>query len=155
MNVSPYLNFDGSCAEAMAFYAQVFQGTIVHQSTFGEIPPDPNMPPLPVSAKNRIMHAHLQFGSNNIMASDTLPVVDGMDAQACGGGYQKPQGLWISIGVDSVAEGQRVFDALATGGTIAMPFAATFWSAGFGMVTDRFAIPWMVNVASSTDVEVP
>ena len=43
MNVSPYLNFDGNCAEAMAFYAQVFQGTIVHQSTFGEIPPDPNM----------------------------------------------------------------------------------------------------------------
>ena len=149
MNVSPYLNFDGNCAEAMAFYAQVFQGTIVHQSTFGDIPPDPNMPPLPESAKNRIMHAHLQFGSNNIMASDTLPVVDGVDAQACGGGYQKPQGLWISIGVDSVAEGQRVFDALATGGTIAMPFAATFWSAGFGMVTDRFAIPWMVNVAGA------
>ena len=98
MNVSPYLNFDGNCAEAMAFYAQVFQGTIVHQSTFGEIPPDPHMPPLPESAQNRIMHAHLQFGSNNIMASDTLPAVEGMDAQACGGGYQKPQGLWISIG---------------------------------------------------------
>ena len=148
MNVSPYLNFDGNCAEAMAFYAQVFQGTIVHQSTFGEIPPDPNMPPLPESAQNRIMHAHLQFGSNNIMASDTMPVVDGVDAQACGGGYQKPQGMWISIGVDSAAEGQRVFDALAAGGTVAMPFTATFWSSGFGMVTDRFAIPWMVNVAS-------
>ena len=148
MNVSPYLNFDGSCAEAMAFYAQVFQGTIVHQSTFGEIPPDPHMPPLPESAQNRIMHAHLQFGSNNIMASDTMPVVDGVDAQACGGGYQKPQGMWISIGVDSAAEGQRVFDALAAGGTVAMPFTATFWSSGFGMVTDRFAIPWMVNVAS-------
>ena len=57
--------------------------------------------------------------------------------------------MWISIGVDSAAEGQRVFDALATGGIITMPFAATFWSAGFGMVTDRFAIPWMVNVASA------
>ena len=148
MNVSPYLNFDGNCAEAMAFYAQVFQGTIVHQSTFGDIPPDPNMPPLPESANNRIMLAHLQFGSNNIMASDTMPVVDGVDAQACGGGYQKPQGMWISIGVDSAAEGQRVFDALAAGGTVAMPFTATFWSSGFGMVTDRFAIPWMVNVAS-------
>ena len=148
MYVSPYLNFDGNCAEAMAFYAQVFQGTIVHQSTFGEIPPAPQMPPLPESAQNRIMHAHLQFGSNNIMASDTMPVVDGVDAQACGGGYQKPQGIWISIGVDSAAEGQRVFNALAAGGTVAMPFTATFWSSGFGMVTDRFAIPWMVNVAS-------
>ena len=127
MNVSPYLNFDGNCAEAMAFYAQVFQGTIVHQSTFGEIPPDPNMPPLPEFAKTRIMHAHLQFGSNNIMASDTMPSIDGMNAQACGGGYQKPQGMWISIGVDSAAEGQRVFDTLATDGIITMPFAATFW----------------------------
>ena len=148
MNVSPYLNFDGNCAEAMAFYAQVFQGTIVHQSTFGDIPPDPNMPPLPESAKNRIMHAHLQFGSNNIMASDTLPAVEGMDAQACGGGYHKPQGMWVSIGVDSFAEGQRVFDGLAQGGQVSMPYAATFWSPGFGMVTDRFGTPWMVNVKS-------
>ena len=149
MNITPYLNFDGQCAEAMAFYAQVFQGHIVHQSTFSEMPADPNMPPLPDAAKNRIMHAHLQFGSNNIMASDTMPILPGMDAQACGGGYQKPQGLWISIGVDSADEGQRVFAALAEGGNVSMPFAATFWSEGFGMVTDRYAIPWMVNVASA------
>ena len=149
MNITPYLNFDGNCAEAMAFYAQVFQGHIVYQSTFGEMPADPNMPPLPDAAKNRIMHAHLQFGSNSLMASDTMPILPGMDAQACGGGYQKPQGLWISIGVDSAAEGQRVFDALAAGGHVTMPFAATFWSEGFGMVTDRYATPWMVNVASA------
>ena len=42
---------------------------------------------------------------------------------------------------------QRVFDALAVGGQVTMPFAATFWSPGFGMVTDRFGTPWMVNVA--------
>ena len=97
MNIAPYLNFDGTCAEAMAFYAQVFQGTIVHQSTFGEMPPDPNMPPLPESAMGRIMHAHLQFGHNNIMASDSFPSIPGMDEQACVGGYQKPQGLWVSM----------------------------------------------------------
>ena len=53
----------------------------------------------------------------------------------------------LSIGVGSMAEGQRVFDALAAGGQVTMPFAATFWSPGFGMVTDRFGTPWMVNVA--------
>ena len=53
----------------------------------------------------------------------------------------------MSIGVGSMAEGQRVFDALAAGGQVTMPFAATFWSPGFGMVTDRFGTPWMVNVA--------
>ena len=53
----------------------------------------------------------------------------------------------MSIGVADTAEGQRVFKALADGGQVAMPFEKTFWSEGFGMVTDRFGTPWMVNVA--------
>ncbi len=57
MQFTPYLNFDGNCAEAFAFYAKLFGGTIVHQSTFGEIPPSENMPPLPEAAKSRIMDA--------------------------------------------------------------------------------------------------
>ena len=143
MNITPYLNFDGNCAEAFDFYKDLFKGQIVHSSTFGEIPPDENMPPMPPDAKSRIMHVHLQVGQQALMGSDTLP-------GACSGGpggYSKPQGLWVSIGVGSMAEGQRVFDALAAGGQVTMPFAATFWSPGFGMVTDRFGTPWMVNVA--------
>ena len=61
MQFTPYLNFDGNCAEAFAFYAKLFGGTIVHQSTFGEIPPSENMPPLPEAAKSRIMHVQLQI----------------------------------------------------------------------------------------------
>ena len=93
------------------------------------------------------MHAHLQIGAQSLMASDTMPAMPGQSAESCGG-YQKPQGLWVSIGVDSAAEGERVFKALAQGGQVTMPFAATFWSPGFGMVTDRFGTPWMVNVVS-------
>ena len=148
MQFVPYLNFDGQCAEAMAFYARLFGGQLVHQMTFADMPPGEGMPPLPESAKNRLMHAHLQVGAQAIMASDTLPAVPGQSAEACGGGYVKPQGLWVSIGVDSAAEGQRVFDGLAEGGQVTMPYAATFWSPGFGMVTDRFGTPWMVNVAT-------
>ena len=143
MQFSPYLNFDGNCAEAFAFYKDVFNGTVVHQSTFGEMPPDPDMPPLPAEAKHRVMHVHLQVGQQALMGSDAMPGA----GEACAGGYSKPQGLWVSIGVGSMAEGQRVFDALAAGGQVTMPFAATFWSPGFGMVTDRFGTPWMVNVA--------
>ncbi|VCU71092.1 hypothetical protein PIGHUM_03172 [Pigmentiphaga humi] len=147
MQFVPYLNFDGDCAEAMAFYAELFGGRVVHQSTFGEIPPGSGMPPLPEAAKNRLMHAQLQVGQQTIMASDTLPATPEQPAEACAGGYLKPQGMWVSICVDSAAEGQRVFDGLARGGQVAMPFQATFWSSGFGMVTDRFGTPWMVNVA--------
>ena len=146
MQFIPYLNFDGNCAEAMAFYAKVFGGQILHQMRFADMPPSEGMPPLPEAAKNRLMHAHLQVGEQTIMASDTMPAVPGQ-AEVCAGGYQKPPGLWVSISVDSHAEGQRVFDALAPGGQVTMPYAATFWSPGFGMVTDRFGTPWMVNVA--------
>jgi len=148
MQFVPYLNFDGTCAEAMAFYARLFGGQIVFQSTFGDMPPGEGMPPLPESARNRLMHARLEVGAQSLMASDTLPAVEGMDPEACGGGYRKPQGLWVSIGVETEAEGKRVFDGLAEGGQVSMPFAKTFWSPGFGMVTDRFGTPWMVNVAA-------
>ncbi|MNZ97182.1 hypothetical protein D3C78_1164070 [compost metagenome] len=144
MQFIPYLNFDGNCAEAMAFYAQLFGGKIMHQMTFGEMPPGEDMPALPDSAKSLIMHAHLQIGEQALMASDAMPTVPGA-TEVCAGGYLKPQGLWVSISVDSAAEGQRVFDALAPGGQVTMPYAATFWSPGFGMVTDRFGTPWMLN----------
>lgn len=147
MQFVPYLNFDGNCAEAMAFYAQLFGGQIVAQSTFGEMPPQAGMPALPAAVQSRLMHASLQVGEQTLMASDTLPAVPGLDSEACGGGYCKPQGMWVSIGVETEAEGRRVFDGLAEGGEVSMPFSPTFWSAGFGMVCDRFGTPWMVNVA--------
>jgi PhnB protein len=139
MQFIPYLNFNGNCAEAMAFYAQLFGGTIVHQSTFGETP---GFEQMPEAGKRCIMHAHLQIKDQALMASDATD-------NCGGGGYQPAQGMWISIAVDDVAEGRRVFGALAEGGRVAMPFDATFWSPGFGMVTDRFNTPWMVNVRAA------
>ena len=141
MQFTPYLNFDGNCAEAFAFYAKLFGGNIVFQGTFAEMPASEGMPAIPESARQRIMHMHLQVKEWSLMGSDTMP---GMDA-ACGG-YRSAQGMWVSIQADSVAEGRRLFDALAAGGATVMPFAATFWSEGFGMARDRFGTPWMVNV---------
>ncbi len=149
MQFTPYLNFDGNCAEAFAFYAKLFGGTIVYQGTFGEMPAQEGMPPLPEAAKSRIMHVHLQIKEQSLMGSDTMPVAPGQDPDTCGGGYQKPQGLWVSIQAADAAEGKRLFDALAQGGQAVMPFAATFWSPGFGMTRDRFGTPWMVNVAQA------
>ena len=73
--------------------------------------------------------------------------------------FQDPIYLLVALGVSVVlffpfvrriiGRSKRVFDALAAGGQVTMPFAATFWSPGFGMVTDRFGTPWMVNVAST------
>ena len=58
---------------------------------------------------------------------------------------QKPQGFNVLATVPELPEAERVFTALARDGTVVMPFGPTFWAHGFGMCTDRFGVPWMVN----------
>ncbi len=139
MKFTPYLNFDGNCAEAFAFYAATFKGTIVEQITFADMP---DGPPIPMEAQHQIMHASLKIGEQTIMGSDAFP-----NAEAgCAGAYQKPQGLWLCVDLETVEEAQEVFNTLSEGGQIQMPFEPTFWSKGFGMVADRFGTPWMIGV---------
>jgi PhnB protein len=54
----------------------------------------------------------------------------------------------VSLHLKDIVEGERIFNTLAEGGTVQMPFEKTFWSPGFGMCIDRFGIPWMVNCES-------
>ena len=49
------------------------------------------------------------------------------------------------INVESPAEAERIFTALKENGRVTMPFGETFWAVRFGMLVDRFGIPWMVN----------
>ena len=51
----------------------------------------------------------------------------------------------VCIGVDTAEEAERIFEALSKGGNVGMPIAETFWAKRFGMVTDRFGTPWLVN----------
>jgi PhnB protein len=60
------------------------------------------------------------------------------------------RGVAVNVTVNDVTEAKRVFDALAAGGTVTMPLAETFWSPLFGMCTDRFGTPWMVNTAPAS-----
>jgi PhnB protein len=59
--------------------------------------------------------------------------------------YQAPKGFAVTISVKQVREAERIFNELADGGTVTMPLQETFWATRFGMLTDRFGIPWMVN----------
>lgn len=131
VKVTPYLNFNGQCAEAFRFYEQLFGGKIEYLATFGETPAMENVP---AEMSDRVMHATLTFGGQSLMGSDGMP-----------DRYQKPQGTYVSLHFKDTAEGERIFNALAENGSVEMPFEKTFWAAGFGMLTDRFGIPWMVN----------
>ena len=131
MDVNIYLSFDGRCAEAFDFYARVLGGTVEARHTWGETPQSGDMAP---EQRDKIMHSQLRVGDKLIMGADAPPEW-----------RSKPEGFSVSVNVEDEAEGQRVFDALAEGGTVKMPFGPTFWAKGFGMLVDRYEIPWMVN----------
>jgi PhnB protein len=131
MQFVPYLNFDGRCADAFDFYASTLGGQVTFKQTFGESPMNGGVSP---DWSGKIMHATVAVAGQTIMGSDAPPER-----------YHPPQGFYVSIHVSDPAEGQRIFDALARGGKVHMPYEKTFWSPGFGMLEDRFGIPWMVN----------
>ncbi len=131
MNANPYLAFDGTCAEAFRTYEKILGGKL-DLMTNGDSPVADQTPP---DQRGRIMHARLELaGGAVVMGSDAPPHY-----------FTKPQGFSVSIGVTKTSEGERIFKALSEGGEVKMPFAKTFWAAGFGMCIDRFGIPWMVN----------
>ena len=133
MQINPYLNFNGNCAEAFKFYERCLRGRIEMMSTYGDTPMKDQCPP---DMLNRVIHAHLNVDGQALFGSDSAP-----------GNFAPAQGMHVSIGVGSKEEGERIFRELSEGGKPIMPFAETFWSPGFGMVVDRFGTPWMVNVA--------
>jgi len=131
MQLNPYLLFNGNCAEALKFYEQTLGGKIENISTFKGSPAAEHAPP---EWGDKILHASLAIGDERLMGSDAPP-----------GHYEQPKGLSVSISLKDRDKGERIFNALAEGGTTTMPFSKTFWASGFGMCTDRFGIPWMVN----------
>jgi PhnB protein len=73
-------------------------------------------------------------GDNVLMGSDAPP-----------DRFEKPQGISVSIQTDDPTEAERIFAALADNGLVTMPLQQTFWAIRFGMLVDRFGIPWMIN----------
>jgi len=131
MQLNPYISFDGRCAAAFKFYETCLKGKIVAMVTFGDTPMAEQSPP---GWRDKIAHARLTVGDYVLMGSDASPEH-----------YKKPQGFQVTINVDEPTEAERIFHALAEGGTVQMPIAETFWARRFGMLADKFGIPWMIN----------
>jgi PhnB protein len=131
MQISPYLLFNGNCAEAFKFYEGCLGGKIEGMMTHGQSPMNDNVAP---DWRDKIIHARMNVGDQALMGSDVPPQH-----------YSRPQGYSVSIGIRDLSEAERIFKNLSEGANVTMPFQKTFWSAGFGMLTDRFGTPWMVN----------
>ncbi|HEY1844701.1 MAG TPA: VOC family metalloprotein YjdN [Buttiauxella sp.] len=140
MSVGPYIFFDGTCEEAIAFYQQAIGAELLFKMTFGEMPKDGESSEGCDSGFNwpddKIMHANVRISGNEVMMSDGNMCAENT----------KHVGYSLSLSSKDLAEGQRWFDNLAAGGDVTMPWGETFWAKGFGMLTDKFGIPWMVNV---------
>ena len=130
----PYLSFQGQCAEAFAYYGKVF-GATPQTSAFSEAPKDAGMPDLPPEQRSWLMHAQIETPDGVLMGADMPPQFGGV-AQA---------GVSIAVSRADEAAGRALFEALAQGGRVTMPYGATFVAGGFGMCVDRFGTSWMVS----------
>lgn len=131
MPTMPYLHFRGDCADALAYYAEVFGGTNLQMMRYGEGPGAPEG----WAGSDRVMHGQVTLGDGTLMASDFPPGVDG-DRQAA---------VSVMRSAPDVAAARTAFDRLAEGGRVIDAFMPTFFSPGFGMVEDRFGTHWIIS----------
>ena len=134
MSLSPYVFFNGSCRAALTFYGEIFGSTPELMDASG-MPPDI---PVPEDRKDWIMHGSVPVAGGVLMASD-----DVFDESA------PMAGCGVQVDMPTAADGKAVFDALAEGGQVRMAWEPTFWSAGFGTLTDKFGIRWMIGTSEA------
>ena len=135
MQLNPYLLFNGQCEAAFRFYERCLGGKIVTMMPHAGTPAEGQVPP---EWRDKIIHARLVVGDQVLMGSDAPP-----------DHFEKPQGFSVTLGIDNPIEAERLFNALAENGTVRMPIQQTFWAERFGMLVDRFGIPWMINCEKS------
>ena len=138
--LTPYLGFDGNCAEAMRFYEEALGGKIHMSVTYGD---SPMAEQFPAAHRQRDMHSALSLpAGGQLFAADKPP---GTECAGPGG----LKGIGLTLEYADVAAGEAAFRALAEGGSVSMPMAPSFWVERFGMLTDRYGVGWMVNAGPS------
>lgn len=135
MTLTPYLHFSGNCEEAFQFYKKALSGKITYIGYYGDSPMADHFGP---DFAKKVMHITLEFGGQLLHGCDAPSDMQG-----------KMQGITLCVEDSDLVASEKLFQSIAEGGNITMPFQKTFWSAGFGMLNDKFGVPWMVNCAHS------
>jgi PhnB protein len=130
MKVSVHLSFNGTCDEAFATYTRILNGTLVYSMRYRDSPQASQVPP---DWQEKVYHATIEVGGITILGGDHLLP------------KEQPQGFSLVVHPATPDDARRVFDALAEGGVVQMPLDETFWSAAFGVLVDRFGVPWTIN----------
>ena len=135
MQISPYLSFKGDCEAAFTFYAECLGGQLGEIFRYGG---SPMADQAPAGWQDKVMHCSLTVGALVLMGADIAP-----------DRYEEPKGVSFSIQTKDPAEAERIFNDLARAGRVEMPLEKTFWAERFGMLVDRFGIPWLINCEGS------
>ena len=133
MQLSAYLSFDGECQAAFEFYQALLGARLQSLVTYKEVDEA-----VPENWQHKVVHASLLLGEGVgdglLMGSDARP-----------GDYQSPSGFSLELDVPTAESAARIFSGLSEGGSIKLPLQPTSWASHFGMLVDRFAIPWSIN----------
>jgi PhnB protein len=140
MQMTTYLTFRGQCEEALEYYQENLGGRIGPVFRYRGTPLAEQVA---ADWQDRVMHGSLSIGDQVLMVADVAPER-----------YDEPKGISLSLQMKDTSEAERVFEALAKGGRVVMPLEKTFWAARFGMVVDRFGIPWLINCDATEENEV-
>lgn len=135
MQLNPYLSFNGTCEAAFKLYEQALGGKPGPMFRYGG---SPMADQAPAGWQDKIMHGSITVGDLVLMGADIVPDK-----------YEAPRGFSLSIQLRSTADAERMFSELARDGKVMMPLEKTFWAERFGMVIDRFGIPWLINCEAS------
>jgi PhnB protein len=131
VRLNPYLSFDGQCHAALKFYERCLGGKVVYMMTYAQSPTAGEVPP---GWGSKIYHATFSLGDQTLGAADAPP-----------GSYRSPQGFSLNLEIDAPAEADRVFAMLADNGIVQMAVQETFWARRFGVLTDQFGTPWIIQ----------
>lgn len=130
VRLTPYLLFDGNCAEAMAFYQACFGGDLM----LIRLADTPMKAAFPEEKHSRITYAHLKSNLVEFSATDWLHPTETP---------QPGNTTAIYVTGDNADEMGRIFDKLADGAwpqtfvpLREMPFGL------YGHLRDRFGVEW-------------
>jgi PhnB protein len=135
VRITPHLCFYGQCEEAFRHYQRVLGGEIITMLRYRD---SPMAAQVETQWHSRILHATLKAGELELTGGDVLS-----------DDSHPPSGFFVTLSVDGLDRAEQVFDLLGDGGKIGFPFQKTFWSLGFGVLTDRFGVPWKINCAQA------
>jgi len=131
MQFHTHIHFNGQCEEAFRFYERTLGARIESLLLYEGTPAASQTAP---EWHKKVIHGRININGQTLMACDC--------PAEC---YTRPQGFSVSLTVKNSDEAERLFQALAEDGSVQMPLQETFWAVRFGMATDRFGIPWMIN----------